>query len=87
MVASGATIALQAGLFGIVFGGHGAWPPDLWVYPLRSVHYLVSRVLMALIALHVAGALYHTIIRKDGPLRRMAFGRRVRTSRQPVVQS
>jgi cytochrome b561 len=87
MVASGVTMALQTGLFGIVYGGHGALPPDLWVYPLRSVHYLVSRVLMALIALHVAGALYHTIIRKDGLLRRMAFGRRVRTSRQPLVHS
>jgi cytochrome b561 len=42
---------------------------------------------MALIALHVAGALYHTIIRKDGLLRRMAFGRRARTSRQPLMQS
>jgi cytochrome b561 len=85
MVASGATMALQAGLFGIVYGGHGALPPDLWVYPIRSVHYLVSRVLMALIALHVAGALYHTIILKDGLLRRMAFGRRMRTSRQPIT--
>lgn len=77
MVASGATMALQAGLFEIVYGGRGTLPPDLWVYPIRSVHYLVSRLLMTLIALHVAGALYHTFILKDGLLRRIAFGRRM----------
>jgi cytochrome b561 len=78
MAASGATMALQAGLFDIVYGGHGSLPPDLWVYPLRSVHYAISRVLMALIALHLAGVAYHTLIRRDGLLRRMAFGRRTR---------
>ena len=57
MVASGATMALQAGLFEIVYGGRGTLPPDLWVYPIRSVHYLVSRALMMLIALHITGAL------------------------------
>jgi cytochrome b561 len=32
--------------------------------------------LMALIALHVLAALYHTFILRDGLLRRMWFGRR-----------
>ena len=40
------------------------------------MHYALSRLLMGLIALHVVGALYHTLILKDGLLRRMAFGRR-----------
>jgi len=84
MVASGVTMALQAGLFEIVYGGHGTLPPDLWVYPIRSVHYLISRLLMALIALHIAGALYHTLILKDGLLRRMTFGRRVISDRQAI---
>ncbi|MBO0717519.1 MAG: cytochrome b/b6 domain-containing protein [Rhizobiales bacterium] len=87
MVASGATLALQAGLFEIVYGGRGALPPDLWVYPIRSVHYLVSRLLMALIALHVTGALYHTFILKDGLLRRMAFGRRMSGNRQGLAST
>jgi cytochrome b561 len=80
MAASGVTMALQAGLFEIVYGGRGTLPPDLWVFPIRSVHYLISRALMALIALHVVGALYHTFLLKDGLLRRMAFGRRVPAS-------
>jgi cytochrome b561 len=46
------------------------------VYPARTVHYVFSRLLMALIALHVAGALYHTFILRDGLLRRMFFGQR-----------
>jgi cytochrome b561 len=77
MALTGSAMAVQAGLFGIIFGGHGSLPPDLWVYPLRWAHYLISRVLMALIALHIVGAFYHVVIRRDGLLRRMAFGRRV----------
>ena len=74
---SGLTVALQADLFRIVYGGEGTLPPDLWVYPVRSLHYVISRLLMALIALHVAGALFHTFVLRDGLLRRMVFGRRV----------
>ncbi|HYS85465.1 MAG TPA: cytochrome b/b6 domain-containing protein, partial [Bradyrhizobium sp.] len=73
---SGLVMALQTGLPGIVFGG-GTLPADFWVYPMRSVHYLFSRMLMALIALHITGALYHTLLLRDGLLRRMWFGRRI----------
>jgi cytochrome b561 len=73
---SGLVIALQTGLPGIVFRG-GTLPASFWVYPMRSVHYLCSRMLMALIALHIIGALYHTLLLRDGLLRRMSFGRRV----------
>jgi cytochrome b561 len=72
---SGLVLALQAGLPWIVFGG-GTLPADFWVYPIRTVHYLLSRMLIALIALHIAGALYHTLLLRDGLLRRMFFGRR-----------
>lgn len=77
---SGLIMALQTGLPGIVFGG-GTLPADFWVYPIRTVHYLFSRMLMALIMLHIAGALYHTLVRRDGLLRRMLFGRRVIAAR------
>jgi cytochrome b561 len=77
MAGSGIVMAIQAGLPAIVFGSGGALPADFWVFPVRSAHYLVSRLLMGLIALHVAGALYHTLILKDGLLKRMLFGRRV----------
>jgi cytochrome b561 len=70
-------MALQAHLPQIVFLHQGALPADFWVFPVRSVHYVISRALMALIALHVAGALYHVFVRRDGLLRRMWFGRRI----------
>jgi cytochrome b561 len=73
---SGVFMAVQAGLFDIVFAGAGELPPDLWVFPVRTVHYAISRLLMGLIALHVTGALYHTLVLRDGLLKRMFFGRR-----------
>ena len=76
MAVSGLIMALQTGLPGILFGG-GTLPADFWVYPIRSVHYVMSRVLMAVITLHIVGALYHTLVLRDGLLRRMFFGRRV----------
>jgi cytochrome b561 len=74
---SGLFMALQAGLLDIVFLHRGELPADFWDLPVRSVHYAISRLLMVLIALHVTGALYHTLIRRDGLIRRMWFGRRV----------
>jgi cytochrome b561 len=73
---SGLLMALQTGLPGIVFGA-GTLPADFWIYPIRTVHYLFSRMLMVLIALHIVGALYHTLFLRDGLLKRMFFGRRV----------
>jgi cytochrome b561 len=76
MAGSGLVMALQTGLLSIALTGEGGLPADFWEFPIRTVHYLLSRLLMGLIALHVAGALYHTLILKDGLLRRMIFGRR-----------
>jgi cytochrome b561 len=76
MPLSGLALALQSRLPWILFGG-GRLPPDFWVYPFRTVHYVASRVLIALIVLHVVGAMYHTLVLRDGLLRRMLFGRRV----------
>jgi cytochrome b561 len=87
MAGSGIAMALQVGLPDIVYGGHGALPPDLWVYPVRSLHYLLSRLLMTLIALHFAGALYHALIRRDGLLRRMSFGRRIAKAGQLSISN
>jgi cytochrome b561 len=81
---SGLTLAFQSGLLGIVLGGHGALPPDFWEFPMRSVHYAISRLLMAAIALHVAAALYHTFILRDGLLRRMWFGKRLESEMETV---
>jgi cytochrome b561 len=75
MPVSGLILALQSRLPWIVFGG-GKLPADFWVYSFRTVHYAFSRMLMVLIVLHIAAALYHTLVLRDGLLRRMFFGQR-----------
>ena len=84
---SGLFMALQADLPQIVFLHQGALPPDFWVFPVRSVHYVISRALMTLIVLHVAGALYHLFVRRDGLLRRMWFGRHIISASHQVSTS
>jgi cytochrome b561 len=84
MAGSGLIMALQTHLPAIVFAHQGRLPADFWAFPIRRVHYAFSRLLMALIALHIAGALYHTFILRDGLLRRMFFGRRVVPAPDPA---
>ncbi|MBV9331881.1 MAG: cytochrome b/b6 domain-containing protein [Alphaproteobacteria bacterium] len=92
MALSGMVMALQTRLPWVVFLGQGTLPADFWAFPVRFVHYGLSRLLMGLIALHVAGALYHTFILRDGLLKRMFFGRRggaaasLPTSRRSFVE-
>jgi len=81
MPVSGLILALQSRLPWILFGG-GKLPADFWVYSFRTVHYVFSRMLMTLIALHIAGALYHTLLLRDGLPGRMFFGRRAVTAEQ-----
>jgi cytochrome b561 len=83
MALSGLTMGLQSGVIRLVAGGHPSIPPDFWVFPIRTVHYLISRILMGLIALHLAGVVYHTFIRRDHLLRRMWFGKRLQTFAVP----
>lgn len=78
VAASGIGIAFQAGLPGIVFGGQGILPPDFWAYPPRIAHGILTKLLAALIVLHVAGAIYHQFIIKDRLFARIWFGKRGR---------
>lgn len=75
VAASGIGIALQAGLPGIVFGGQGTLPEDFFVYPPRIAHGILTKLLLALIVLHVVGALYHQFIVKDRLFARVWFGK------------
>jgi len=77
MVASGVALGVSTDLPAIVFGGSvkplpatfdGSW--------MRVLHAVAAKLLMALIVLHVAAALWHHTVRRDGLLRRMGFGGR-----------
>ena len=76
MCASGLALANLAGLPGIVFGGVGTLPADFSVYGPRAAHGIIAKLLMLLIAAHVAGFAFHQFIRKDGLFQRMWFGNR-----------
>ena len=86
MALSGLAMALQTGVIHLVVGGHPPIPPDFWAFKIRSIHYLISRLLITLITLHVVGALFHTFILKDGLLGRMALGRRLTASETSAAE-
>lgn len=74
LAASGALLAVQSGALGAAFAG-GALPADFMAFALRKVHGLLSRLAMALIALHVVAALYHQWFLRDKLLSRMGLGK------------
>ena len=77
VVLSGIATAMGAGLFPIAFGGSGAAISNLIdELPQRAAHGLFTTLLIVLILLHIAAAVYHQFILKDGLLRRMWFGSR-----------
>lgn len=51
-------------------------PDSLAVFPTFQAHAVLATLLAILIVVHVAAALYHQFVLKDGLLRRMWFGRR-----------
>ena len=76
MVMSGMGVAQTFGLFPIAFGGSGEAIADDFTNPARAAHGIFSMLLMLLIVLHIAAAVYHQVVLRDGLLRRMWFGRR-----------
>ena len=77
MAGSGVALSIQAGLPAVLFGGAPApLPADLWIYAPRLVHAVIAKALLGLVGLHVAGALFHHFVKKDGLLAGMWFGRR-----------
>lgn len=75
MAASGMALSAGSGLPDAVFGG-GTMPADFGGFPQRAVHGMLSNLLIVLIALHVAAALWHQFVRGDGLMGRMWFGPR-----------
>jgi cytochrome b561 len=74
MAGSGIAMSVGADLPAVVFMGQGSLPADFAHLPARAVHGLVAKLLMVLIALHVAAAACHQWVRRDGLLSRMGFG-------------
>jgi cytochrome b561 len=77
MAATGIATSVLAGLPDIVFGGSGdPLPESFSIYLPRIVHGAVAGLLLAVVILHAAAALYHQFVRRDELLARMWFGKR-----------
>jgi cytochrome b561 len=75
MAASGIGMMVLSGAGAVLFGPAGGTLPDFWSYLPRIPHGLGARLFIALLVLHVGGALYHQFIRGDRLLARMGIGR------------
>ena len=76
MAGSGVAMSVMAGLPAIVFGGVGSLSVYFNSLPPRAVHGVVANLLMLVIAMHVAAALYHQFVRRDSLMARMGWGPR-----------
>jgi cytochrome b561 len=77
MAVTGMATALVAGLNRSVFQHSGdPLPADFLAFPTFQAHGLLALILALFILLHLAAALYHQFVRKDGLFRRMWFGPR-----------
>jgi len=74
--ASGIALAISSDLIGILFGHSGKLlPKDFEDFVAHEVHGLITNGLLIIIGVHVAGALKHKFISKDGLFTRMTLGK------------
>jgi len=74
---SGIALSIMAGLPAIVFGGSGEpLPASFYDYAPRYAHELFAIALGLVVLGHIAAALYHQLVRRDGLMARMWFGPR-----------
>ncbi len=77
IVVSGIATSAIAGVPDVVFGGMAdRLPAGLQNFTAFRVHVLAASLLLLLVSLHVAGALFHALVRRDGIFRRMSVFRR-----------
>ena len=71
-----------------VFQPNGEPLPDTFaVFPTFRAHAVLATLLTILIAVHIAAALYHQFVLKDGLFRRMWFGERTIVPAEKVESS
>lgn len=73
MSASGVGMMILSGALPAIFAADPVWLPRFWHYPPRLPHAFGARLLVALLAFHIAAAAYHHIVRRDRLLRRIWF--------------
>jgi len=74
MAASGIGMLSLSGAAGIIFDPGAVALPDFWKYAPRVPHAIGARALLALLLLHVGGALFYPFIMRDRIFARMGIG-------------
>jgi len=74
LAVSGIALMALSGARPILMGEVEAVLPNFWDFPPRRVHAVMAWLLALLVVTHVAAALYHQLIRRDGVMRRMTLG-------------
>jgi len=70
---AGLRLAFAADLPAILFSHVGVLPKDFEDFAAHELHDIFAMLLLATIGLHVAAALFHQFVLKDGLLLRMTF--------------
>jgi cytochrome b561 len=73
VVVAGLALAASADLFRVLFAHAGKLPADFDTFAAHGVHAALAYTLLGVVALHVAGALQHQFILKDGIFARMSL--------------
>ncbi|HKB60794.1 MAG TPA: cytochrome b/b6 domain-containing protein [Gallionellaceae bacterium] len=73
VVAAGMALAFSTNLFRVLLAHTGSLPKDFDDYAAHGVHAALAYALLAVIALHLAGALQHQFLLKDRIMSRMSF--------------
>lgn len=73
MALSGMAMMVLSGAGEVVFGGASAPLPDFRDYLPRIPHGIGSKLLLALVVVHVGAAIWHQAVLKDGTLSRMSL--------------
>lgn len=72
---SGMALAIKADLLAVLFGHIGTLPADFEGYAAHEVHALLAAALIFLSLVHVAAALKHQLMLRNGILSRMSLRR------------
>lgn len=73
---AGLKLAFSADLFGVLYQQVGNLPKDFDDYAAHEIHGLMAYALLGVVAVHIAGALQHQFILKDGIFSRMSLRRK-----------
>lgn len=73
VVLAGLALASSTNMFRVLFEHAGTLPKDFDDFAAHGVHSVLAYALLGVIGLHIAGALQHQFILKDGILSRMSL--------------